>query len=121
MDCYTLSFYLETFNFPSNNRNACLTDHVNETGTDCKVFRAVSECKSGAYPQPTSVECRYNGVQYIMILLIAIQWPQQNNKSGFELTKDIPYLALPGEQWGVCCDEFTQNLSSYNDTISYQV
>ena len=50
-----------------------------------------------------------------------MQWPQQNNKSGFELTKDIPYLALTGEQWGVCCDEFTQNLSSYNDIIPYQV
>ena len=41
------------------------------------------------------------------------------HKSDFELTKDTPYLALMGELWGVCCEDFRENWSRKNDTALY--
>ena len=38
------------------------------------------------------------------------------HKSDIELTKDIPYLALTGELWGVCCEDLRENLLLYNGT-----
>ena len=42
------------------------------------------------------------------------------HKSYFELTKDTPYLALTGEVWGVCCEDFGETWSYYNGTAPYQ-
>ena len=39
------------------------------------------------------------------------------HESDFKITKDTPYLTLMGELWGVCCEDFAENLSRYNGTI----
>ena len=31
------------------------------------------------------------------------------HKSDLELTTHTPYLALTGELWGVCCEDFGEN------------
>ena len=55
-----------------------------------------------------TVECRYNTVQCIMILIMALQWQQRNLKS---------YLALTGELWGVYCKDLWENWPRCKDTI----
>ena len=35
-------------------------------------------------------------------------------------TKDKPYLALTGELWIACCENFGENLPRYNVTTLYQ-
>ena len=46
-----------------------------------------------------------------VMMWISISWyhkgttiTEKGHKSAFELTKDIPYLTLPGELWGVYCE-----------------
>ena len=46
-----------------------------------------------------TAECCHNAVHYNMIIYAVLQWPGQNIKSEFVLTKDNPYLALDGELW----------------------
>ena len=41
-------------------------------------------------------------------------------QTGIELTKDIPYLALTGEIWAVCCEDFGENWLHYNGSAPYQ-
>ena len=41
------------------------------------------------------------------------------HKSDFKLTTDTPYLALTGELWGVCGEEFWENWLRYNGTALY--
>ena len=40
-------------------------------------------------------------------------------KSDFKLTTDTPYLALPGEPWGVHCEKLGENRPRYNGTALY--
>ena len=40
-------------------------------------------------------------------------------KSDFKLTTDTPYLALKVELWGVCYENFEENLPRYNGTALY--
>ena len=40
--------------------------------------------------------------------------------SGFELTKDTPYLALTGELWDVFCEYFDEKRSCYKGVLLYQ-
>ena len=58
-----------------------------------------------------TVRCRYNAVQHVMILH-TISQSQQQNMSDFELTKDTSYLALMGDIWRVCCENFGRKLSA---------
>ena len=44
-----------------------------------------------------TVECRYKMVQYIMLLHTKNAVTGAKHKSGLEITKDTPYLALTGE------------------------
>ena len=37
----------------------------------------------------------------------------------FVLTKDTPYLALTGDLWGVCWDDFRENLPHYNGAAMF--
>ena len=37
----------------------------------------------------------------------------------FELTTDTPYLALTGELWGICGEDFGENRPRYNGTALY--
>ena len=37
-------------------------------------------------------------------------------KSDFKLKTDTPYLALTGELWGVCYENFEENWPRYNGT-----
>ena len=37
--------------------------------------------------------------------------------SGFELTKDTPYLALTGELWDVFCEYFDEKRSCYKGVL----
>ena len=39
--------------------------------------------------------------------------------SEFVFTTDTTYLALTGELWGVCCEEFEENWPNYNGTTLY--
>ena len=39
--------------------------------------------------------------------------------SGFELTKDTPYLALAGELWDVFCEYFDEKRSCYKGVLLY--
>ena len=39
--------------------------------------------------------------------------------SGFELTKDTPYLALTGELWDVFCEYFDEKRSCYKGVLLY--
>ena len=55
-----------------------------------------------------TVDCRYNAVQYNMILRTSLQWLNWIY-SEFQPKKDTPYLALAGELWGVFCDHFGEN------------
>ena len=41
------------------------------------------------------------------------------HKSEVKITKDIPYLTIMGELWGVCCEDFAENWSRYNDTVRH--
>ena len=41
------------------------------------------------------------------------------HKSDFKLTTDIPHLALMGELWGVCYEDFYENLPLYNGIALY--
>ena len=43
------------------------------------------------------------------------------HKSDIELAKDIPYLALTRELWGVCCEELGENLPRHNSTSLYLI
>ena len=43
------------------------------------------------------------------------------HKSDTELTKDTPYLALPGKLWGVCCEDLGENWPCYNGIALYIV
>ena len=54
-----------------------------------------------------TVECRYNAVQYNMLnatCVVAVN--DVEYRSEFTYTKGTPYLALPGELWGVFCEDF---------------
>ena len=46
---------------------------------------------------------------FTVMLLTAMQWQQQNSNQTLNSQKDIPYPALTGQQWGVCCDYFGEN------------
>ena len=41
--------------------------------------------------------------------------------SGFELTKDTPYLALTGELWDVFCEYFDEKRSCYKGVLLYHI
>ena len=41
------------------------------------------------------------------------------HKSDLKLTADTPYLALTGELWGVCGEDFLENWPRYNGTALY--
>ena len=64
-----------------------------------------------------TVECRYNAVQFIMILSSALQWQQQNinQTSNSQQTPHIP-PTFTGELWGVYREDLGENWSRYNDT-----
>ena len=47
--------------------------------------------------------------------------PGAKHKSDFEITTDTTYLALTGDLWGVCCEEFVKTWLSYNGTTLYTV
>ena len=47
--------------------------------------------------------------------------PGAKHKSDFEITTDTTYLALTGDLWGVCCEEFVKTRLSYNGTTLYTV
>ena len=40
-------------------------------------------------------------------------------KSGFEPTKDTPYLDPTGELWSVFCEDFEENWLCYNSATLY--
>ena len=42
------------------------------------------------------------------------------HKSDFKLKKDTPYMALMGEMWGVCYEDFGENWSCFNGTALYR-
>ena len=42
------------------------------------------------------------------------------HKSDFQLTEDTPYLALMGEIWGVCCEDFGEDKLCYNGIALYK-
>ena len=63
--------------------------------------------------------CRYNAVQYNMILHTSLQWLRQSINQEFEPTKYIPYLALTGELWDVFCEDLGGNWPCYNSTALY--
>ena len=42
--------------------------------------------------------------------------PAPERKSDLKLTKDTPYIALTGELWGVCYDNFEENWPHHNGT-----
>ena len=46
-------------------------------------------------------------VQFITAYSIAIIVAESD--SNFRITTDIPYLALTGELWGLCCEHFGEN------------
>ena len=64
----------------------------------------------------TTVGCRYNRVQYHMIFHTSLQLLRQNINQECKSTKDIPYLVLTGELWGVFCENFQENWPFYNGT-----
>ena len=43
------------------------------------------------------------------------------HKSDFKLTTDTSYLALMGELWGVCCENFEEKGPRYNGITLYEV
>ena len=43
------------------------------------------------------------------------------SESDIKITTDIPYLALTGELYGVCCEDFGENQPHYNSTTVYLV
>ena len=49
--------------------------------------------------KPYTVECRYNAVHFITILLTALKWQQQNVSQTWNTT-DTPYLTLTGRAMG---------------------
>ena len=65
-----------------------------------------------------TVECRYNAVQYIEILLKWLQKLRQNINQMLDPQK-TPYLALTGELWGVFSEYFLENWPRYNGTALY--
>ena len=41
------------------------------------------------------------------------------SESDVRITTNTPYLALTGELWGVCCEDFGENWRRYNGTALY--
>ena len=67
-----------------------------------------------------TVECRYYVVQYhINDIEHIIAVTGADNERKFEPTKDIPYLALMGELWGVCCENLCENSPRFHGTALY--
>ena len=54
-----------------------------------------------------AIGCRYNVVSYDISYSTTVT--DAEHKSDIKLTKDIPYLALMGELWGVYCDDLGDN------------
>ena len=66
----------------------------------------------------TTVWCRYNSVQYNMILHILLYCLVQNIKQSWN-HKNAPFLGLTGQLWGVCHEDFIENWPHYNGTALY--
>ena len=78
-----------------------LTKNVQRIGTDMVIDIIYSEC-------------RYNMVQYDIILYKVPQWLGQNLIRGW--THKRPYLTLMGEQWGIICEDLEENSPRFNGT-----
>ena len=70
-------------------------------------------------PEWNTVECRYNVVQFYHDNIHVTGLTAAELKSNFELTTYTPYLALTGELWGVCCEDFEENWPCYNATALF--
>ena len=57
-----------------------------------------------------TVECRYNAIQYNMILHTSFTRIEAGYQSDAEPTKDNPYLALTVELWGVFRGYFLEKI-----------
>ena len=68
--------------------------------------------------QLTTVECRYNTVQYSAIFYTALHWLKQNINQ-CQITNYTPYLALTGELWGVFWEDLIENWPHYKGTALY--
>ena len=73
------------------------------------------DCYGQYHFNPTTVECRYNAVQYCKITTRV----EEEYQSDVGSTKDSPYLALTGEVWGVFCEYFWENWPRYNSIALY--
>ena len=62
-----------------------------------------------------TVGCHCNAFHYYDLTYNAAMIAAEH-KSDFELTKDIPYLTLAGELWGVWCEDWCYNgITFYHD------
>ena len=71
---------------------------IDETESDVKLY---------------GVQCRYNTIQYNMILHKSLRWLWQNVDEGLN--------PLTGELWGVFCEDLGETWPSYNGTTLYMV
>ena len=67
-------------------------------------------------PKQNTAVCRYNAVQYDHVLNKTLQWLRQNINQSLFPQKNIPYLAIKGDLWGVFCENFGENWLRYNST-----
>ena len=66
-----------------------------------------------------TVECRYNVVQYNMILYTSLHWLRQSINQSEEPQNTLDSSPRQGEVWGVFCGDFGENLPRYNSTALY--
>ena len=72
--------------------------------------------------QANTIECRYNVVQYNMILHTLLRQSINRNSYSQQTPHITPsYLTLTGKLWGVYCEEFGENWLRYNGTALYKV
>ena len=60
-------------------------------------------------------------LNHITILHSLLQKREARYKSELVLTKDTPYLALSGEPWGICWEDFGENQPPFSSTTLYMV
>ena len=67
-----------------------------------------------------AVKCRYNAVQYNMILHTVLKWLRQNVNQDLYSQHTSHISPSPASFWVVYCEEFGENWVPYNGTALYQ-
>ena len=65
-----------------------------------------------------TIECLYN-IQFIIILHSVLLKTVAEHKPDIRLTKDTPYLTLPGELWSVYWEDLGENWLCYDGATLY--